>query len=60
LKFSLEKNLFKGKKMEALTVPQQDFSEDCDEATKRLTDLMQEYLAIKKVEREVRKYISSR
>lgn len=41
--------------MEASAVTQENFTEDCDDATKRLTDLMQEYLAMKKVEREVRK-----
>lgn len=39
--------------MEASAISQ-EYAEDCDEATKRLTDLMQEYLAMKKVEREVR------
>lgn len=39
--------------MDSTAVAQQDYAEDCEEATKRLTDLMQEYLAIKKVEREV-------
>lgn len=40
-------------------VEQQNFQESCEEATKQLSELMQEYLAIKKIEREVKGSLES-
>ena len=47
--------------MEAPAIVQQNFedTELCDDAAKHLTDLMQEYLAIKKIEREVGKWLNA-